>query len=83
VDTHQQRNKICYDLIYQFIDTNLKVKADVIVDCPYRDHNDLDKFSGFVTNRDGILKSVLCACNNEKLWQQDLMNVQSTLNPIN
>lgn len=62
VGTHQLRNKICYDLIYQILDTNLKAKVGLIVDCPFREHNDLDRLSEFIQNRDGIFKPVLCEC---------------------
>lgn len=36
LETHQQRNKICYDFIYRFIDTNLKERTDLIIDCPFK-----------------------------------------------
>lgn len=68
VPTHQLRNKICYDLIYKLIDTNLEARVDLIIDCPFREHNDLDKLNDFIKNKDGIFKPVLCECNNEELW---------------
>lgn len=68
VSTHSLRNKISYDLIYKLIDTNLKARIDLIIDCPFREHKDLYILSNFVKNRDGILKTILCECSDEELW---------------
>lgn len=67
-DSHDSRNKICYDLIYRVIDSNVKTGADLIIDCPFREHHDLDKLNDFISSRRGIFKPVLCECRNEALW---------------
>lgn len=69
VATHEARNTICYDLIYRVIDTNLKTHTSLIVDCPFREHKDLDRLKEFVLSRQGIFKPILCQCSNLEIWE--------------
>jgi hypothetical protein len=46
------------------------VNVDLIVDCPFREHSDLDKLSNFVSSQGGVVKSILCECKDEELWAQ-------------
>lgn len=70
IESHKERNKICYGLLHKLLDTNLKSGANLIIDCPFRDHKDLDVLSEFIEARNGKFKPILCECRNELLWKE-------------
>ncbi|HSQ43712.1 MAG TPA: AAA family ATPase, partial [Ginsengibacter sp.] len=69
IESHMERNEICYQVIYNVIETVLHAKANLIIDCSFRDHKDLNTLSNFIEGRNGKLKSVLCTCTDENLWR--------------
>ena len=68
--THEERNEVCYSLINKLINTNLKVGVDLIIDCPFREHEDLDVLAEFIKIRNGVFKPILCECRSAELWKK-------------
>jgi hypothetical protein len=64
------RNEICYNIIYKIIETNLLSNTDLIIDCPFKDHEELKKLSLFINERNGQLKSILCNCSDPDVWEE-------------
>jgi len=65
IQDHDTRNKLCYQSMYQIMQTNLKCNADLIVDAPFPDIKELQQW---ITRHNGILKPILCICSDEELW---------------
>jgi hypothetical protein len=76
---NENRNEICYNIINKIIETNLLSDTDLIIDCPFKDHKELDKLSSFINERNGQLKSILCNCSDMDVWEERF-NVL-TINP--
>jgi len=70
INSQESRNEICYNIIYKIIETNLAADTDVIIECPFRDHEELKKLSSFIQERNGELKSILCNCSDPDLWEE-------------
>lgn len=79
INTDENRNGICYNIIYKIIETNLLSDTDLIIDCPFKDHKELKKLSSFIAERNGQLKSILCNCSDMDVWEERF-NVNS-INP--
>jgi Cdc6-like AAA superfamily ATPase len=65
IQDHNTRNKLSYELIYEIMKTNLECNVDLLIDAPFSDILELNLW---ISNKDGILKSILCICSDEKLW---------------
>lgn len=82
ITVDENRNKICYKIIYKIIETNLLSDTDLIIDCPFKDIEELKRLSSFVQERNGELKSILCNCSDPNLWEERfnerLVNPQPT-----
>ena len=70
ISGNENRNEICYNIIYKVIETNLLSNTDLIIDCPFKDHKELKKLSSFINARDGQLKSILCNCSDPDVWEE-------------
>lgn len=70
ISTQENRNEICYNIIYKIIETNLLSNTDLIIDCPFKDHRELKKLSLFINERNGQLKPILCNCSDPDLWEE-------------
>lgn len=70
ISTHENRNEICYNIIYKIIETNLLSNTDLIIDCPFKDHRELKKLSLFINERNGQLKPILCNCSDPDIWEE-------------
>jgi tRNA uridine 5-carbamoylmethylation protein Kti12 len=79
ISLHENRNKICNDIIYKIIETNLSSDTDLIIDCPFKDHEELKKLSSFIRERNGELKSILCNCSDHDVWEERFN--ESRINP--
>ncbi|WP_442600729.1 AAA family ATPase [Paenibacillus sp. KN14-4R] len=65
IQDHDARNKFSYQLIYKIMQTNLKCNADLIIDAPFPEILELQKW---INNNNGVLKPILCICSDEALW---------------
>jgi len=65
IQDHDTRNKFCYKLIYQIMQTNLNCNADLIIDAPFPEILELQNW---IYYNNGELKPILCVCSDENLW---------------
>jgi predicted kinase len=70
ISQNENRNEICYNIIYKIIETNLLSNTDLIIDCPFKDHKELKNLSSFINERNGQLKSILCNCSDPDVWEE-------------
>jgi predicted kinase len=70
ISKNESRNEICHHIIYKIIETNLLSNTDLIIDCPFKDHEELNKLSSYINERDGQLKSILCNCSDPDVWEE-------------
>lgn len=70
INNQENRNEICYNIIYKIVETNLLANTEVIIDCPFKNHMELQKLSSFITLRNGVLKSILCNCSDPDVWEE-------------
>lgn len=83
ISKNENRNEICYNIIYKIIETNLLSNANLIIDCPFKDHKELKKLSSFITERNGQLKSILCNCSDPDVWEERFNERRIIPNPNN
>lgn len=70
INNQENRNEICYNIIYKIVETNLSAGTEVIIDCPFENHMELQKLSSFISVRNGELKSILCNCSDPNVWEE-------------
>lgn len=83
VATHQKRNELSYRIIYQILETNLGAHTSLIIDCPFKDHDDLHTLLEFIEKRAGQLQSILCTCSDGQLWAQRFNQRKNNPEPNN
>ena len=67
---HEFRNKICYDVLYKMIETNIINGVDIIVDAGFHDLDVALKFRDWVQNKNAQFKSFLCICSKQEVWAE-------------
>jgi predicted kinase len=70
ISSQEIRNKICHKVIFNMIETNLAADTDLIIDCPFKNIDELKNLSAFIRERKGQLKTILCNCTDENLWEE-------------
>lgn len=83
ISSHDVRNHICHKIIFKMIETNLASDTDLIIDCPFRNIDDLKNLSAFIEERNGELKTILCNCTDENLWEERFNNRNENRSPNN
>ncbi|WP_282941428.1 AAA family ATPase [Paenibacillus sp. RC67] len=67
---HEQRNKICYGILFQFLETNKNVEGRWILDFPFNREDEMIRFKSFLNSQGYMLSSVLCVCSDETVWAE-------------
>jgi predicted kinase len=65
-------NKICFDILYRLLESSLECGADIIVDFGYNNLDDVEMLEYWITQRQSELKTILCICNDKKVWAERL-----------
>jgi tRNA uridine 5-carbamoylmethylation protein Kti12 len=63
-------NNMCYEMIFKIVQTNLRINADIIIDCPFHFNNQLLDLKKRIENDKGVFKPILCICSNETVWAE-------------
>ncbi|OPA75096.1 hypothetical protein BVG16_21020 [Paenibacillus selenitireducens] len=69
-DDHEQRNKVSYGILFRLLESNKKMNGSFILDFPFNQEEDMNRFSNWLKEHNYDLKSVLCICSNEKIWAE-------------
>src|SRR6185312_14304610 len=83
ISSHETRNQVCHKIIFKMIGTNLVIDTDLIIDCPFRNIEELEVLSSFVRERNGELKTILCNCTDENLWEERFIERNANPHPNN
>ncbi|MEM6633852.1 MAG: AAA family ATPase [Bacteroidota bacterium] len=70
LQTHKERNEVCYQVVYQIIGTHLQNEISLIIDYPFKEIKHLENLDAFVAERGGVLKSIGCTCSDEAIWAE-------------
>ncbi|MDF2658937.1 MAG: hypothetical protein K0Q94_1728 [Paenibacillus sp.] len=68
VDGHDNRNRLCYGILYQMLDTNASNGSSVILDFPFNRKEDMSALRQWLDSKRIVFKSVLCVCSDETIW---------------
>jgi adenylate kinase family enzyme len=80
VEEHEIRNKICFDLLYRFLDNVIKSNSGIILDFGLNHRDDVRKLKEWISEKGGELKTIRCICSDESLWSERL-TIRS-INPL-
>ncbi|MDR6552621.1 AAA family ATPase [Paenibacillus qinlingensis] len=72
VAEHGSRNKICFDLLYRFLETVIHSNATIILDYGLNNIVDVRQLEIWITERGGELIIIHCICSDEPTWSERL-----------
>ena len=70
VESHEIKNRACYDVLYRIVETNLSNGLNVIVDAGFHSMEDIMRFRNWTISKDAIFISFLCICSDEDIWAE-------------
>lgn len=62
------RNQICFDVLHQLLQSALSCEADIIIDFGHNHLDDVEQLKSWVEAQNGVLKPILCVCEDETVW---------------
>lgn len=74
------RNKICFDILRNILQSALNCQAHIIIDFGHNNLDDVEKLQLWIESREGELKPILCVCDDDGIWKERLN--QRKLNPL-
>lgn len=72
VQEHSIRNRICFDILYRFLENVINSRASVILDFGLNNTDHLKDFQRWIEDKGGKLSTVHCFCSDESVWSQRL-----------
>ncbi|CAG7599863.1 hypothetical protein PAESOLCIP111_00346 [Paenibacillus solanacearum] len=69
-DNHEQRNKVSYGILFRLLDTNAQAPSRFILDFPFNNNEEMNRFAEWLSTRNYCLKSILCNCSDEGIWAE-------------
>lgn len=69
-DSHELRNRMSYDILYNMLETNRLLHGRVILDFPFNRAEDMRRFDERVREQGLSLRPILCVCSDERIWAE-------------
>jgi tRNA uridine 5-carbamoylmethylation protein Kti12 len=80
VSEHSERNAICFDLLYRFLQNVMDANTATILDFGLNHSEDVRKLKNWIVERGGELKIIHCICSDESIWSERLS--RRSLDPL-
>ncbi|MDD9271896.1 AAA family ATPase [Paenibacillus sp. GCM10023248] len=80
IPDHGSRNKICYGILYRYLQNVIDSNAAIILDYGLNNMDDVKKLEKWIADRGGELKTIHCICSDESIWSERL--AMRSINPL-
>ncbi|TBL69714.1 AAA family ATPase [Paenibacillus thalictri] len=80
VAEHGQRNRICFDFLYRFLQTVIDSSATIILDYGLNQIDDVLRLKNWIEEKGATFITIYCTCSDESIWSKRL--AFRSLNPL-